>query len=596
MIFGIYGDVVSISKIEKNINCPNIYTSENVSIYNCLKNCISENDFNIVFVFGDIYNEPKNISNSILYLLETNKQISEYVSKLNGEFIVIIIYKKDEKIEIYRDQFGFIPLYYSNYKNNLIFSTQIKTLFKYFDEKPEIDYRWFYSGLIGNKLDKGITQYKNIKLLPDSTKLIYKKGEISLQKYWQLDIKIKAKLYSQQEYIKNFKTLLINSVSSRIENESIISTELSGGIDSSSVTSIANTNENIKKIYSFSHSIETESEGKIFPYYDETYFSKLVASSLNKVEQILLENKEIGLYDLLEVNIKTLCYSSSANYMDYLFPIIEQSKSKSKIILSGFGGDQVVSYQGLSYVKERLKRFQFKNTKKYINQIKTYYNYSTFRAIIGIYANLYFQPIVNILKKNAKEKLLIFYNRKYINDNKNGIKWTLYQRKREDFKNLNQIIYNLFNNQNTFERITSCSELAIANGISYKFPLLDKDLVEYYFSIPSENKSSPDYTRYIFREAMKGILLEEVRLRNDKSGSTIPSVQTLFLRDFDKIEKFITQCKSELSNNVINYDELLKWHKFFKNRTNNESEIKFKNYIIVLKQLIFLFLYENDKL
>ena len=154
----------------------------------------------------------------------------------------------------------------------------------------------------------------------------------------------------------------------------------------------------------------------------------------------------------------------------------------------------------------------------------------------------------------------------------------------------------MLSKQNTFERITSCSELAISKGISYKFPLIDKDLIEYYFSIPSENKSNPDCTRYIFRESLKGILIEDIRLRNDKSGSTIPSVQTLFLRDFDKIENFIVKCKKELPNNFINCDELLKWHRFFKNRKNNESEIILTNYIVVLKQLIFLYLYENDEL
>ena len=57
-------------------------------------------------------------------------------------------------------------------------------------------------------------------------------------------------------------------------------------------------------------------------------------------------------------------------------------------------------------------------------------------------------------------------------------------------------------------------------------------------------KFNNGYGRALFRESLKGIVPENIRLRTEKSGTTIPSVQKRMIRDFDKIKELIHQVQS----------------------------------------------------
>jgi asparagine synthetase B (glutamine-hydrolysing) len=53
-------------------------------------------------------------------------------------------------------------------------------------------------------------------------------------------------------------------------------------------------------------------------------------------------------------------------------------------------------------------------------------------------------------------------------------------------------------------------------GIEYKFPLLDKELLEFWFSVPVKHTYQTMISRYLYREAMKEILPEMIRTRPNK--------------------------------------------------------------------------------
>lgn len=53
-------------------------------------------------------------------------------------------------------------------------------------------------------------------------------------------------------------------------------------------------------------------------------------------------------------------------------------------------------------------------------------------------------------------------------------------------------------------------------GYEYKYPLLDKEMLEFWFSIPAEYTYKNFHPRLLYREAMKGILTEKIRMRENK--------------------------------------------------------------------------------
>jgi len=63
---------------------------------------------------------------------------------------------------------------------------------------------------------------------------------------------------------------------------------------------------------------------------------------------------------------------------------------------------------------------------------------------------------------------------------------------------------------------------SMTSGVEIRMPFMDHRLVTYSFSLPWTSKVGGTYTKRIMRDALKGILPEEIRTRRDKIGWNAP--------------------------------------------------------------------------
>jgi len=108
---------------------------------------------------------------------------------------------------------------------------------------------------------------------------------------------------------------------------------------------------------------------------------------------------------------------------------------------------------------------------------------------------------------------------------------------------------------------------AKAWGIEYAYPLWDIDLLEFYFSLPPEYKFRNGMGRAIYRDAMQGLLPEKIRLRNDKTGATVPTVHQRFLYDDEKITALIKRSRAHNRYHYLDYDRMHAWQERLRNRS-----------------------------
>ena len=59
-------------------------------------------------------------------------------------------------------------------------------------------------------------------------------------------------------------------------------------------------------------------------------------------------------------------------------------------------------------------------------------------------------------------------------------------------------------------------------GLDARFPFFDRRLIEFCVALPAEQKFRDGWTRRVMRNAMQGVLPEEIRLRADK-GNLLPA-------------------------------------------------------------------------
>ncbi len=93
---------------------------------------------------------------------------------------------------------------------------------------------------------------------------------LRFHKYWQLDPDYQIILDSEEEYIKAFLEIFKDSINCRLRSEFPIGFELSGGLDSSSIISMAKENYNENNIKSTIHSFSLIYDN--FPEADESYY------------------------------------------------------------------------------------------------------------------------------------------------------------------------------------------------------------------------------------------------------------------------------------------------------------------------------------
>jgi asparagine synthase (glutamine-hydrolysing) len=95
----------------------------------------------------------------------------------------------------------------------------------------------------------------------------------------------------------------------------------------------------------------------------------------------------------------------------------------------------------------------------------------------------------------------------------------------------------------------------MAFSVEARVPFLDYRLVEYLFSLPASLKIRDGWTKWILRQAMQGILPEEIRLRKDKLG--FPTPQGTWLQQNKKGIRALFSSGNLLSDEYINTDFII---------------------------------------
>ncbi|MDB5283636.1 MAG: asnB, partial [Bacteroidota bacterium] len=272
----------------------------------------------------------------------------DFVHLLNGMFAIAVYDKQDKVLYLFRDRLGVKPLYYFSQEGNFAFGSEIKSLMqsgtvknavKVF--KPSI-YTFLYSGYI----PEPFTIYDRIKRLPAGSYGILKQGKLDIKSYWKPEEKIKPVVQNDFKAAKTeLKKLLTSSVQYRMISDVPFGTFLSGGIDSSAVTAIA---QSVSKV-----PVKTFSIGFKEAKYNEAEYARKVAAHLGTEhhEFTVTENDALELIDRVMTAYDEPYADSSA------IPTMLVSKLARKHVtmtLSGDGGDELFMGYGAYEWAKRL--------------------------------------------------------------------------------------------------------------------------------------------------------------------------------------------------------------------------------------------------
>lgn len=464
-------------------------------------------------------------------------------NKFNGMWAAAIYNSTDDNITLTRDRFGVKPLYYAAVDNNLIFGSEIKFIASFF-EQLHANKQMVYEFLRFNRIDHtNQTLFENILQIEPGTFLKYSKESLQKTRYWNL-----ADVKASEEEIE---TLLKSSIAIRMRSDVEVGSLLSGGIDSSTILGLIDSENLTKKFKTFSAVFQEEK------FSEKTYIDEFHTKNIALDKRFIYPKSE----DIVKT-IDDLIYTqeepfrSLAVFSQYEIYKYIKNNTNTTVLLNGQGADEIFTgYTTMHYVYlvELLRSFKFVLFLKEFNFLRSNKNMSVSSLLREIVKSAF-----TVLGINRSDKYGIF-NQKF--------KPTLMHRKFADLLK-NELWSNL-----TFSALREYLRYEDKNSMRFslesRLPFMDYRLVQNAFSLENNQKIKNGISKYILRKIAKHKIPDITLNRKDKMGFISPQEvwQKTILKEelnrifhmieedgiFDFIDsKKITKIYNEYQNNTFN--------------------------------------------
>ena len=482
----------------------------------------------------------------------------ECLDKLNGVFAFVIFNKKNNTIFGARDRFGVKPCYYFHAKEQFIFASEIPPILDVYGQENKPNELVIYEYLLHNRTDQTEnTFFECIKKLQHGHYFEIKDNRLLIDRWYNVADKIRKCDGDPEKY----KELLVDAIKLRLKCDVPIGVCLSGGLDSSTITSIISKEFKNNEIPTFS-AVYNKGE-----YGDESDFINLYREELQNMHFITPDSSMLlsNLEHFIRIHAEPI--PSTSPFAQYC--IMSLAKKYVRVTIDGQGADEALAgyhYFFGFYFKELLKQAKLRRLFKEISQY-----WKTHKSLNGLNFLFYF-----LLPSFIKNKISVFV-KSYLNNDfvkritssgKTTIVNELY-----GSNNLNEALINHF--EYKLEHLLKWSDHnSMAFSLESRTPFLDYRLVEYTLSTPSELKIRNGETKYILREAMKGILPEKIRKRKDKIGFETPQDKWFRTQDFQTLINEILNSDSFHNRGLVNPQKALDMYsKHLKNEINISKDI-----------------------
>jgi asparagine synthase (glutamine-hydrolysing) len=525
---------------------------------------IHNEDKSIWIIFnGEIFNYPE-IRNSliqhghkfytssdtevILHLYEEKKE--KCLEDLNGQFAFAIWDSNSKELFIARDRVGIVPLFYKIENDKILFASEAKAIIEISESKIEFDPIGFDQIYTFWTTFPGRSAFKDINELAPGHFLKFspEKG-ITLTRYWEplFNQNILNKEKSIPEFTEEITELIKDSIHIRLRADVPVGSYLSGGLDSSGITSIIKNNFN-NELRTFGITFQEKS-------FDERDYQHLMIEYLKtNHSEVHVTNEDIGNYFS-----NAIYYGEKPIIRAAPIPLFLLSKKVRdedfKVVLTGEGADEI--FGGYNIFREtKVRKFWSVNPEskfrpKLLQKLYPYIfkDKRLAKTLEGFFKfgidnpnNSFFSHIV---RWNNNLKLKNFFSddfRDLIGDY-NGFD-ELQKSLPKDFDKWDYV-----NKAQYLEIITFMSgyllssqgdRMAMANSVELRVPYLDHRIIEYMATVPSKFKIIGLNEKYILKKVFKDKLPKEILFR-PKNPYRAPIRNSFFNNKFFDINSTLSE-------------------------------------------------------
>ena len=437
-----------------------------------------------------------------------------FIEELNGMFCLAFFNKQTNETLIARDRIGIKPLYIFQNDDTIAFSSELKALKEIKNELGgfTINQDAINSFLHLGYIPKPLTIYNEVSKFPPGHIGIIKNNTISSSCYWDTHSKISKEILRDEVEAKNkLKSLLSSSIEYRLRCDVPFGTFLSGGVDSSLISAIA---QDISE-----QKINTFTIGFDNPKFNETEFAQQVSDHIgsNHHEFLVSENDAKDLVeDIINYYDEPFGDSSSIPTM----MVSKLARKHVKMTLSGDGGDELFHGYGFYNWANRLNKPAIKTGRKLIGVGLSLGDNKMKRA-----SNMFNYP-KHQLKSHIFSQEQYYFTQKEINDlmvkpseypsfmdKETDVDRKLSPKEKQSIFDLNYYLRD--------DLLTKVDIASMKYSLETRVPILDHRIIEFALNLDENLKIKDGNQKYLLKQILYDYVPEKIFDR-PKRGFSIP--------------------------------------------------------------------------
>ena len=445
------------------------------------------------------------------------------LEKLNGMFAFALWDKQQQKLFIARDRIGKKPLYYFQQNSRFAFASEIKALLTLPDIPRDIRLDAVYDFFAYQYVPDPKSIFQHIHKLPPGHFMSVNKDGIEVHQYWDVSFK-QVSSDSEAQLTEQLLELATRCTKRRMISDVPLGAFLSGGIDSSGVVAMMAQNSDTP--------VKTCSIGFDEKRFNETEFAQIVA------DKYQTEHHELTVHQNVKENLEKIVRFFDEPFADpSLVPtyfVSELARQQVTVAIAGDGGDEVFAgYEKytIDAIENRLRgKLPFWIRKKVFPKManllakssasvcrkgKTLLTSLSLDPAMGFYlsnAQIDDRHWNALVKQDVKAELADYHPSRLTTD--------VYARA-DGPDHLAKILYTDMKTYLPGGILVKVDRMSMANSLEVRAPVLDREVIEFAATLPSDMKFHRGEKKHILKQAFKPLLPDDILYRK-KMGFSVP--------------------------------------------------------------------------
>ena len=451
-----------------------------------------------VFSFG--LRSEREVGDAELILRAYEKWGEHCPEHLLGDFTFAIWDEGRHLLFCARDHIGVKPFYYHASPRLFVFGSEIKALFAIPEVPRKLSEPMVVNYLTAMCEDTTSTLYDDVLRLAPAHSITISPFGSRLRQYWSLDPARDIRLSSDEAYAEALREVFADAVRKRLRSAFPVGSELSGGLDSSSIVCMA---RHVMPAWQTGSLHTFSATFPDVPQSDESQYIRTVVDQGGVMPHFVRGDVLNPLADIdrLFWHLDEPFWAPSMFVYSALYNAARGERVR--VLLTGEDGDNAVGY-GIDYVAKLVQTGRWIRAAREVSGLAATLNGSRW-TVLKRYG---LRPLVpDVLLRLTGREVTPTGSR-----SKQDARAATRRAVLEQWLNLTDgtIPYGC----EMFDKA------AAPFSIELRHPFLDRRLIEFCLAVPADQKLRDGWIRMILRRALEGILPEEIRWRGGKSTLT----------------------------------------------------------------------------